>query len=250
LNIITKKYGLIGFPLSHTFSPDYFKKKFDSLGMTDTQYDAYPLATIEEVCPLFTQLKGLNVTIPYKKTIMPFLDQLSIEAKAIGAVNTVSIAPDGTTIGYNTDVYGFEQSLVPLLRPNHKKALVLGTGGAALAVCFVLKRLNIDFVLVSRQEKEGIFTYNKLTESIIKSHHLIINTTPVGMSPQSDKCPNIPYEAIGTSHILYDLVYNPTETLFLKKGKVQGAVGKNGLEMLHLQAEKSWDIWQQKDKDD
>jgi len=235
---------LIGYPLSHSFSPTYFKKKFERLGITNTQYDIYPIDTIEKVLPLIKQLKGINVTIPYKKLVMPFLDHISPEAKAIGAVNTIYINPDGTTIGYNSDVYGFEQSLSPLLKPNHRNALVLGSGGAALAVCFVLKKLNIEFSLVSRHKKEGVLTYEEISHTILKNHPLIINTTPLGMSPHLDKCPDIPYEALDAHHLLYDLVYNPEETLFLKKGKAKGAVIKNGTEMLHLQAEKSWSIWQ------
>lgn len=238
------KYGLIGYPLSHSFSPTYFAKKFDALGISNTQYDIYPIDHIQGVLPLINQLKGFNVTIPYKQSVMPFLDHISPEAKSIGAVNTVCITSNGITTGYNTDVYGFEQSLVPLLKEQHNKALVLGSGGAALAVCFVLKKLNIEFVLVSRHKKEGVLTYDEISPSILKDHPLIINTTPLGMSPRINQCPNIPYETLDDHHLLYDLVYNPEETLFLKKGKAQNAVVKNGIEMLHLQAEKSWSIWQ------
>jgi len=240
-----KKYGLIGFPLSHTFSPTYFKKKFDKLGITNTQYDAYPIDKIEKIIPLFNQLNGINVTIPYKQSVMQFLDVISHEAQAIGAVNTILITANGKKFGYNSDVYGFEQSLLPLIKPQHNKALVLGTGGAALAVCFVLEKLNIEFCLVSRNKKEGVLTYKDISHSIVKDHTIIINTTPLGMAPFSDNCPNIPYNAIDEHHLLYDLIYNPEETLFLKKGKAKKAVIKNGLEMLHLQAEKSWSIWQE-----
>ena len=241
----SKKYGLIGYPLSHTFSPGYFKKKFDKLNLHDYQYEAYPISDVKDVCELFEQLSGINVTIPYKKTVIPFLDKTSIEANTIGAVNTIKILPNGATIGYNTDVFGFEESLLPLLKKHHKKALVLGTGGASLAVCFVLKKLNIDYLLVSRNKKDDVVTYKELTNNHINEHTLIINTTPLGMSPFVDHYPEIPYQFINNQHFLYDLIYNPEETVFLTKGKEQGAVIKNGLEMLHLQAEKSWSIWQE-----
>lgn len=238
-------YGLIGYPLSHSFSPDYFAKKFELLNIKDSSYQSFPIPNIEELSKLLTDnnsIKGLNVTIPYKTSVMDYLDKVDLAAKEIGAVNTIKIDNNKRLIGYNTDVYGFERSLTPLLT-KPIKALVLGTGGAAKAVTYVLKKLNIEFILISRNNSKGI-TYNNLSEEIISSHLLIINTTPIGMYPNDDSKPDIPYHLLTNDHILYDLVYNPEETLFLKAGKEKGATIKNGLEMLHLQADKSWDIWQ------
>lgn len=240
----TQQYGLIGYPLAHSFSPGYFAEKFQRENI-DAEYTAFPLPAIEDFPRLLSMrpgIRGLNVTIPYKQAVIPYLADTDEVAKAIGAVNCIDIR-SGIAKGYNTDVLGFEQSLVPLLQPQHTHALVLGTGGASLAVCYVLKKLGISFQNVSRNKKPGVLSYNDLTEEIIFMHPLIINTTPLGMQPHTDECPALPYNAISSNHLLYDLIYNPAETRFLSLGKAQGAAIKNGLEMLHLQAEASWHIW-------
>lgn len=250
-NQIIKLYGLIGYPLSHSFSKGYFAKKFEKEGITDCFYDNFPLENID----LFPQLLvanpnfvGLNVTIPYKQQVIPFLDELDESAAAIGAVNTIKFQ-DGKLIGFNTDVYGFEQSLLPIINKKYSKkeqlkSLVLGTGGAAKAIFYILKKNNLNPIYVSRTSKPNQFTYSDLDENIIEKYQIIINTTPLGMSPKVDTCPDLPYELLTENHVLYDLVYNPEVTLFLQKGLEQGATIKNGLEMLHLQAEKAWEIWQ------
>jgi shikimate dehydrogenase len=241
-----RQYGLIGYPLGHSFSKGYFAKKFLAENISDTQYENFPLAQIEAFEALIQQngnLKGLNVTIPYKEQIIPFLDNLDAKAQAIGAVNTIKFQ-DGKTIGYNTDVYGFVESLLPLLPANYQiSALILGTGGASKAVAFGLQELDIPYLFVSGSRKEHTISYEALKMHHVANHQLIINTTPLGMYPKVHLCPPIAYGAISPEHILYDLVYNPEETLFLKRGKQRGATIKNGLEMLHLQAEKAWEIW-------
>lgn len=240
-----KQFGLIGYPLSHSFSKKYFTDKFENEHISNCQYDNYPLKEINEFSDLVanTSLVGLNVTIPYKQAVIPFLNDLDAEAEAIGAVNTIQIR-NKKLKGFNTDVYGFIESLMPfILERNHLKALILGTGGASKAVTFGLKKLHIPYMYVSRHSRDNGMTYDALTIDLIKEHHLIINTTPLGMFPNVGTAPSIPYDGIGEEHILYDLVYNPEETLFLVKGKERGAQTKNGLEMLHLQAEKAWEIW-------
>ncbi len=236
----TRKFGLIGYPITHSFSPGYFARKFEKEGIADAVYDLYPLQEIGEIDTL-EGLSGLNVTLPYKEAVIPFLDQVNEEAGFVGAVNTI-LFQAGKKKGFNTDVYGFEHSLIPLL-PEHRviKSLVLGSGGAAKAVQYVLNKRGIMFKIVSRTR--GDITYDDLTPKMIEDYQLIVNTTPLGMSPKVDTCPNIPYDEIGPQHILYDLVYNPEKTLFLKKGEFQGAQIKGGLEMLELQAEKAWEIW-------
>lgn len=236
-------YGLIGYPLSHSFSPKWFTEKFAAEDI-DALYKAYPLEHVEDILDLLSNypLKGLNVTIPYKESVTGFLDTLSPEAKAIGAVNCIDIR-NGKRTGHNTDIIGFEQSLIPLLQPHHTKALVLGSGGAAKAVNYVLDKLGIERRSVSRNKTENTLTYQDLTEEIIKQHTLIINTTPLGMSPNEDYAPPIPYNNLTEQHLLYDLIYNPSETKFLRLGKANGAQTKNGHEMLILQAEASWKIW-------
>lgn len=238
------KLGLIGYPLSHSFSPSYFQKKFEDLGLENCEYKAYPIATIAEVESIFDLgVTGLNVTIPYKEAILPYLDELSEEAFEIGAVNTIMIR-NGRKYGYNTDIYGFEHSLLELLKDcRPEKALILGTGGAAKAVEYTLKGLGIMPNNVSR--KSGFLNYEELDSNIMDAHKLIVNTTPLGMYPNVDRCPNLPYRALSDDHFLYDLVYNPEKTLFLKKGAEQGAFIKNGHDMLILQAEKAWTIWNQ-----
>ena len=249
-----KKLGLIGYPLSHSFSKKYFSKKFKEKGIKGYEYELYPLASIKDLPQLLDDhpdLIGLNVTIPYKEQVIPYLDAIHEEAKAIGAVNTIKIE-EGTLTGYNSDVYGFEKSLLDLLtnRDNGQpkellvdQALVLGTGGAAKAVSFILKKLNIKPLSVSRTKGKGDLTYKEIDEKLMKASKLIINTTPLGMSPKVDTFPQLPYEFMTSNHFLYDLVYNPEKTLFLKKGENQKAKTKNGKDMLILQAEKSWTIW-------
>ena len=243
-------FGLTGFPLSHSFSAEYFRNKFEAEGITDAVYRLFPMDNISLIPRLITEnteLQGFNVTIPYKVAILPQLTHLSDEAAAVGAVNCVKIHRNEHGVeltGYNTDVYGFRETLAPLLKPWHNKALVLGTGGAAKAVCYTLKELGIDFRLVSRsQQKESSLHYTELNEKIISSHLLIINTTPAGMYPNTDICPEIPYGFLNSKHLLYDLIYNPAETLFLRRGREAGTCTVNGLRMLELQAEKSWAIW-------
>ncbi|HEY1032114.1 MAG TPA: shikimate dehydrogenase [Flavipsychrobacter sp.] len=237
-----KVYGLIGYPLKHSFSPAYFKDKFTRLGI-DATYHAYAIPTIHELPELIKKhpsLAGLNVTIPYKEQVLSYLDEVDSIAQQIGAVNCIAIHA-GKLKGYNTDVIGFADSLKPLLQPHHTDALILGTGGASLAVAYALGQLGIRYTKVSRAV--GDIVYADLRPEHIATHTLIINTTPVGMFPDVDAFPDLPYEAITDKHLLYDLIYNPAETAFLAKGKAQGATIKNGHEMLVLQAEASWQIW-------
>ncbi len=241
-------YGLIGYPLTHSFSPGYFAKKF-AANKIDAAYNLFPLADIQSFPQLLAAtegLKGLNVTIPHKAAIMPFLSAIDPVAAAIGAVNCINIS-EGVTTGYNTDASGFENSLHPLLKPHHDKALVLGNGGASKAVIYTLKKLGIACTVVSRNAGEETLFYTDITAETISENTLIINTTPLGMYPVVDEYPHIPYAAICSRHLLYDLIYNPEETRFLSLGKAKGAAIKNGLEMLHLQAEASWDIWNAKE---
>lgn len=237
-------YGIIGYPLLQTFSPGYFNQKFEQLGLPLT-YRKFPLAHISELKPLLVRepaLQGLNVTIPHKETVIPLLDELDDTARVIGAVNTIRIR-EGRLKGFNTDTIGFTESLKPLLQPWHTHALVLGTGGASKAVAYSLRRLGIAFTLVSRSTAAGQLTYAEVDKTAMEQHLLIINTTPLGMAPDTGDCPGISYEHIGGRHLLYDLIYNPAETLFLQKGKAQGAQIKNGYEMLIAQAEAAWTIW-------
>lgn len=244
------KLGLIGFPLGHSFSKNYYLAKFKEEQITSIDYDLYPIADITQFRALYTNdsaFHGFNVTIPHKQAVMAYIDELSDEAAAINAVNCITVNRTNgkvTLKGYNTDAYGFQKSLEPLLKPQHTQALVLGNGGAAKAVLYVLDKLNIAYKVVSRNKETGDFTYKELTPSIIEAHPLIINCSPVGTFPNVHECPQIPYEYIGPQHLLYDLIYNPEETLFLQKGKEKGATVKNGYEMLVLQAEKNWQIWQ------
>ncbi len=241
------KLGLLGRNISYSFSKVYFQKKFKDEKITDTSYENFDIENINLLLSIIKNtdnLKGLNVTIPYKEVVIPFLDKINKKAKAIGAVNTIKITKKGKLIGYNTDCYGFKKSLKPFLKPQHKSALILGTGGASKAVAFTLRELNITYHYVSRKASEGIsFTYDSLSEDIINQHQIIINCTPLGTFPNIDNCPNIPYNAITENHILFDLIYNPEETKFLKQGKANGATTINGLNMLKMQAEKAWSIW-------
>ena len=274
-------YGLIGYPLGHSFSRKFFTEKFEKEGI-DAQYLNFEIPSIEEFPDIIKnnpELRGLNVTIPYKQQVMQYLDEISEEAKAIGAVNVVRIErpspqpspimgretmrnagnkPDGlpikgdmseglrgSLIGYNSDVIGFVESIRPLLKAHHKKALILGTGGASKAIRYGLeKKLGMKTLFVSRSAREGMITYEEVTAEVLKEYEVIVNCSPVGMYPHVDECPALPYEAMNENNLLYDLVYNPLETLFMKKGAEQGATVKNGLEMLHLQAIASWKFWE------
>ncbi len=244
-----RKFGLIGKSISYSFSKTYFSKKFDNEGIKDATYENFDLQTIDEFKDIFKNnpdIEGLNVTIPYKEEVIPFLNKLNKKAKAIGAVNTIKITKKGKLKGYNTDYYGFKKSLKPFLESHHKKALILGTGGASKAIAFSLNELNIHYKYVSRTKTSINLTYDELDERIINQHHIIINCSPVGTYPNVDECPKIPYKTLSNQHLLFDLIYNPSETLFLKQGKQQGAKTCNGLKMLELQAKKAWKIWNKK----
>ena len=240
-----KLFGLIGYPLTHSFSKRFFSEKFEKEGLLHCRYELFPLETIEllpEILKNNPTLRGLNVTIPYKEAVIPFLDEFGAGIAALGAVNVIDIS-EGKLIGHNTDIAGFEGALRNFLGTERPEAaLVLGTGGASKAVQFVLSTMQIPFHVVSRT-RESDFHYDQLTRDIMLTHRLIVNTTPLGMSPDTETCPKIPYEWISERHLLFDLVYNPEETLFLKKGRLQGAQTRNGLEMLITQAEKAWAIW-------
>ena len=237
-------YGLIGFPLTHSFSPAYFKMKF-AAQHTDATYELFPIKAIREFPEMLKNnpdLAGLNVTTPYKEAVMRYIDKIDNVAEEIGAVNCI-VFREGETIGYNTDAMGFEKSLNPLLKSQHTQALILGTGGSSKAVAYTLTQLGIPFRKVSRDKTDGVLTYSDLSAEVISRHKLIINTTPVGMYPNVDEAPPIPYDGISEQHLLFDLIYNPEETRFLSIGKAHGAVVKNGFEMLQLQAEASWNLW-------
>lgn len=242
-----KKYGLIGKNISYSFSKKYFEEKFRREGRDDCSYDIFDLQDIDALPGLLQdpQIRGLNVTIPYKRAVIPFLDAVDPQAREVGAVNTVKVLPDGTRCGYNSDVYGFRQALAPFLESRHDRALILGTGGASDAVAFVLRQLGIEYFFVSRSKRPGRYLqYEELTEAHVKSCPLIVNATPLGTFPRVDACPPIPYQALGADNLLFDLVYNPPMTLFMKKGAERGAAVCNGKTMLELQAEKSWELWQ------
>ncbi len=239
-------FGLIGKSLSHSFSRSYFEKKFIENELNDHFYKNFELETIEQFSNVLkTQnLKGLNVTNPYKESIIPFLDELSIEAKEIGAVNCINIV-NGKTIGYNTDAYGFGQSIKPFLDTTHGRALILGTGGASKAVAYALKKIGVEvfFATSSNKKNTNTFFYDEINEGMMRAFKLIINTTPLGLYPNINEAPALPYHLFTDKHLAYDLIYNPEQTLFLKQAKEKGAVTINGLSMLHLQAQKSWEIW-------
>ena len=244
-----KKYGLIGFPLTHSFSKRYFTEKFEAESI-DSTYDNFEIDNISkfpEIIKNNPELIGLNVTIPYKEQVIPFLDDLNESAKEIGAVNTVKIIRNGSGVylkGFNTDTFGFETSLKPLLKTHHKKALILGTGGASKALKYVLNNLGIDFVSASIEElKENEIRYEEIDKEMMKERLLIINATPLGTYPKVETYPNIPYLYLTEKHLLFDLVYNPEISAFLRKGIDMGATTKNGYEMLLLQAKKSYEIW-------
>ena len=246
------KYGLIGHPLGHSFSKSFFNEKFQN-EIIDAEYINFDIPDIDdlpEVLASNPELRGLNVTIPYKEKVISFLDSLSPEARAIGAVNVIRVTSKGNGFklkGFNSDVIGFTKSIEPLLEKHHKKALILGTGGASKAIDYGLKALGLETVYVSRYERPGTIQYETITPEVVKEYNVIVNCTPVGMFPHTDECPRLPYEALDEHNILYDLLYNPDATLFMYKGRKQGATVKNGLEMLLLQAYASWEFWNGKE---
>ncbi|MDR3714722.1 MAG: shikimate dehydrogenase [Puia sp.] len=241
-----RKFGLIGFPLSHSFSKRFFAEKFEAEGITDCLYELYPLENISELPAMLLDknLCGLNVTIPYKERVIPFLDFKNEIVARINACNCIRIR-DGRLYGYNTDAIGFQRSLVKKLGPGHDRALILGTGGASKAVEYVLGQLGISYRYVSRTPRTGFadLRYEEVSEELLLTHTLVINTTPLGMYPRTEECPPLPYQVLSPKHYLYDLVYNPARTLFLQKGEEHGATVENGYEMLIIQAEESWKIW-------
>ena len=243
-----KKYGLIGYPLGHSFSMGYFNEKFKNEAI-NAVYENFEIPDIQDITTVIgsnPDLAGFNVTIPYKEKVMDYLDYIAPEAAEIGAVNVVKVTHNGERAvlkGFNSDVLGFVNSIKPLLRPLHKKALVLGTGGASKAVEYGLRKLGLETIKVSRTEKDNTITYGQVTPELLSAYKVIVNCTPCGMAPHFDECPNLPYDSIDDSFLLYDLIYNPEETLFLRKGKEKDATVKNGLEMLLLQAEEGWNIW-------
>ena len=242
------KYGLIGFPLGHSFSLSYHNQRFADEGI-NAKYLNFEIPSIEELPQVLSQnpeLKGLNVTIPYKEKVMEFLDYISPEARAIGAVNVIRVVHEGKKTmlrGYNSDVIGFTQSIEPMIESYHKKALILGTGGSSKAIAYGLRSLGIEPIMVSRYKRPESIQYQDITPEMVKEYNIIVNCTPVGMFPHADECPELPYEALNERNILYDLIYNPDETLFMRRGTAQGASVKNGLEMLLLQAFASWEFW-------
>ena len=244
-----RKFGLIGYPLSHSFSKKFFTEKFKDEQIAGCEYELYPIAHIDQFAKLIAddpELEGINVTIPYKVQVLPFLNEMDEAATEIGAVNCISIEvrnAERWLKGYNTDAYGFEESLKPLLGPDHCKALIFGDGGAAKAIKYVLNKLNISFLVVTRKPSETSILYDAVDEALLREYTVLVNTTPLGMSPNADTYPDIPYQFLTERHVAYDLVYNPEETHFLKQVKEKGGKTKNGLEMLHLQAIRSWEIW-------
>jgi shikimate dehydrogenase len=246
IDTLKRRFGLLGRNISYSFSKGYFTEKFNNEVFTGNSYENFDIADINDFTELVKnnpELKGLNVTIPYKEQVIPFLDKLSKKASLIGAVNTIKFTKKGMLKGYNTDYYGFKKSLEPLLEPHHKKALILGTGGASKGVAFALDELNIPYTFVSREAKENIIDYDLINATTFDNYQIIINCTPVGTSPNITACPSLPYEFFTEKHIAYDLIYNPEETQFLKNAKEHGAVIKNGYDMLIFQAEKAWKIW-------
>jgi shikimate dehydrogenase len=238
-------FGLIGKTLSHSFSKAYFTEKFEKLGLQDHCYENFELQTIDEITAVLSkhpELKGLNVTVPYKEVVIPYLSSLDTVVKETNACNCIKIE-EGNLIGYNTDVFGFSWSLKKYLNPGHNKALVLGTGGASKAVQYSLNQMHIAFKVISREKEDGILAYEDVTKDILQEHQIIINTTPLGMYPETNSFPSLPYQYLTKEHLVFDLVYNPAKTLFLHKGEDSGATIVNGYEMLVLQAEESWRIW-------
>ena len=240
-----KIFGLVGKNIGHSFSKKYFTERFEKDGLTDCSYENFDIDDISEFPKIIaenTNLCGLNVTIPYKESVIPYLNKLSKKVAKIGAVNTIRFK-NGKLKGYNTDCFGFEESLYPLLKSHHKKALILGTGGASKAVAFALEQLGILYTFVSREAQGNTIGYDRINATTFDNYQVIINCTPLGMSPNTEDYPPLPYEHFTPNHIAYDLIYNPDETLFLKQARQYGAITKNGHEMLILQAEKAWKIW-------
>lgn len=239
-------YGIIGFPLGHSFSRGFFTEKFarECINAQYLNFEIPDARMLLDVLRDNPRLRGLNVTLPHKQAVIPLLDELSDEAREIGAVNVIRVR-NGKLKGFNSDIIGFSESIRPLLQPHHTKALVLGTGGASKAICVGLTRLGLEWRYVSRTPREGWFNYSDLTPEVMVEYTVIVNCSPVGMFPKVDHAPTIPYECLTPRHLLFDLVYNPEDTLFMQKGRAQGATVKNGLEMLHLQAVASWRFWQQ-----
>lgn len=240
-----KRFGLIGYPLSHSFSKKYFEDKFRREGVQDCAYELFPISSVDELPALLAKhpdLHGLNVTIPYKQSVIPYLHSTENLPAGLQACNCISIKHQ-SLFGYNTDVTGFEQSFSPLLRPHHRRALILGSGGAAAAVAWCLDKLGIEYTVVSRSGSKDAITYEQVNEALISTHAIIVNTTPLGMYPNEHQCPPLPYHVLTPQHYLFDLIYNPAKTLFLRKGEEMGAIIKNGEEMLVIQAEESWKIW-------
>lgn len=241
-------YGLIGYPLGHSFSMGFFNEKFQNEGI-DAEYRNFEIPSIEQLPDILTmhrRLRGLNVTIPYKEKVISYLDELSEEARVIGAVNVIRIGErNGKRYlkGFNSDIIGFMRSIEGLLEPHHKKALILGTGGASKAIRYGLGRLGLEYKFVSRRKQPGMLTYEQVTPDVVREYEVIVNCTPCGMYPHCDDAPALPYEAMSPKNLLYDLIYNPDQTMFMRKGAKVGAVTKNGLEMLLLQAYASWDFW-------
>lgn len=244
-NIEKNKFGLVGKNISYSFSKGYFTQKFNDLGLKGHTYENFDLVQIEDFQKLIDQndtLKGLNVTIPYKEAVIPYLEKLNEKARKIGAVNTIKFTKKGLK-GYNTDIYGFKKSIRPLLKKHHKKALILGTGGASKAVAFVFGEMGISFKYVSRNPADNQIGYADLDEKILGEYTILVNCTPLGTFPNNMDLPDIPYQFITDKHLLFDLIYNPEKTAFLKEGEKRGASICNGLRMLELQAEKAWEIW-------
>ena len=243
-------FGLVGKNISYSFSKNFFSKKFQEMGLDTHQYVNFDIEKIEDFSKIIHQyrfcLKGLNVTIPYKQDVFLHLDKVTKKALKVGAVNTIKITKKGKLKGYNSDVVGFRKSFEPMLKPHHTKALILGTGGASKAIAFVCKQLGIEFLKVSRKpRKKKEISYNALNEELLKEYTVIINSSPIGTYPKVAQKPKIPYQYITSKHLLYDLIYNPVQTAFLKEGENRGSQIKNGFEMLELQAEESWRIWTQ-----
>ena len=242
-----KRYGLIGRNIAYSFSRGYFKQKFETENLEKCTYENFDLNEIQELDKILTKknIYGLNVTTPFKREVVPFLDRLSPTAEKMNAVNTIKFHKDGTISGHNTDVYGFQKSLLEIISTPPKKALILGTGGASSAVAFVMKKLNIEFTYISRSAGANAIEYNKVDEKVMDEHHLIINASPLGTFPDINLAPQLPYSFLTNDHVLFDLIYNPPETRFLQEGKKRGCKTLNGQKMLEYQAEKSWQIWNQ-----
>lgn len=240
-----KVYGLLGKNIEYSFSRSYFSEKFraENIPASYRNFDIQDISHFPEILRSTPELSGLNVTIPYKEAVIPFLDSLDKEAREIGAMNTIRFEKNGSLTGYNTDHFGFSESIREQLKPEHKHALILGTGGASKAVAYALKQLGLESRFVSRKRSEDNFSYDELDEEVLEKYKVIVNCTPLGTSPNIEQHPDLPFNGLGKGHLIYDLIYNPPETTLLKKAAEKGATCLNGLEMLRLQAEKSWEIW-------